>query len=181
MATVAFPQISETFTRSIDEVLRTYFGSGGTFTLGNKSIAIPIAELIYDVRKLNERTSATIAVIGNGINNQTEEKCTDPDDNRSYAYEVRGSVRRDIIVGIPKGRDSENRNILHVIQIWDILYAIFATQHKTFADKGIISPRIPIVPKELETSSGIPAKPDEFANVVGTLVCEVRARYIRDN
>lgn len=157
-------------------MLSGYF-DGDDHDINDIEIEFPVAKIVYDVRALAKPVGLTIAIIGNGIQDQKEFKNTNPQSSLQYknhGFELRATVIRQVVIAVPEIGGVNDSSRLQVDQAWGLLYAVFIGGVAELSSKGIFKPELDAVPADI-------TKQEHLLEAHGTFQCEVRAQYARYN
>lgn len=164
--------MQESFVRGIDAVLRPYF-IGGSHSLQGTSLAIPAANLLYDLRLLEPNPSVpTIVFHGNSILSHERLKVqVTRGEEKVVGYEVRAQVSKNVYVqtGISSGNSPDANNLRFVDRLYGFLVAACLVNDAKFNEQHIFDLTISPLPFQI---------PDKtYAIVQGQMTCNVRCAF----
>lgn len=151
------------------EVLHSMF-DGNQHYIGETQHTFPQCKIVVTHRRLEPPTELTISIIGDSaVEDEERYKISDPDDATKRAIEVRARIQRSLYVTAPNnGEEGTSRKSID--QVWDLLYALFATQSTMFSAHGVFTPCIPILPNDIQSDT-------RFMEAYGTFKAELRSYF----
>lgn len=168
---VSFPNVQESFQRSIDTILGFYFRGGNTRTVGGISIDFTDCDIVYDIRLLKLSSGKPlIAILGTRTSPVISQKCHIAG---QIAYQKRQTVHRTIYIKVDKFEGDESKGKRLADRTWDQLTAVMDTQGKAFADHGIYNVEFSSVPADQSN--------EDSALLRGSLDCEIRYEHLNDS
>lgn len=174
---IDFSDVAVTFKQALHQHVNVYFENGGAFTLGDKSITFPAADLVYDLRLIDTPSRLTISFIGDDIFNEKVLKVNNPNTGGTGkpGVEIWADVERSVYISSPlMGANGPNRRLVE--STWGKLYVVFAANWSAFAEHNIIRPTLSVFPEEIRERPTI-------VTAYGLLKAKVRfqmARYNQD-
>jgi hypothetical protein len=171
---VTFPDMVVSFKETFSGLLRSYF-DGGSHEINDTPHTFPRPEIVFDVRHLDQPIGLTIAFIGDGTGNRREGHCNHPNppvgfSKRQHAYQIEDEIIRTLVIACPAKDISLNRRLID--QTWGLLFAVLETKRSEFAEVGIFSPTIPLLPADDRPR-------EDVYEAIGIFTCKVRAVFAR--
>lgn len=164
--------IGETFDRSLNEVLKRYYRSGGIKTIGQTTIDFVPCEINFDIKSIDlPATKPLIIFAGTRINDQEELHTKDPNGNLSHAFEVRARIERTLYLKLKLREGDPYGSIQYAKRIYDSLFALFSIQWIEFSSVGIMRPRLQLYPEQVEAT--------DFHLLSGSFSCEVSCAFTK--
>lgn len=172
MSVIVFPNFAETFMRVMHEVVGGFF-DGSNHNFGDQTdVAFPQCDVVFNRRRI-DRTLETPMIIfaGDKVLRHADQKCEDPNGVRPFAYEAWAAIERSVFVRTKLYSGNSEQSFREAIRIYDLLFAVIATEHSAFASRGIKNPTLTAMPAE---------DPDKENCVVsGVFNCIATATYVR--
>lgn len=164
--------IGETFDRSLNEVLKRYYRSGGVKTISQTTIDFVPCDINFDIRSLDQpSTKPLIVFAGTRVTDQDEYHVKDPNNNYSHAFEVKAKIERTVYVKTKLREGDPTASVQYAKRIYDSLFALFSIQWIEFSTVGIIRPRIQLYPEQVEAT--------DFNLLAGIFSCEVACAFTK--
>lgn len=173
---VKFPEVAQTFKRALDEVLKQYFATGGTFVVGDQSIVFPAATIAFDLRFIDNPIGLVISIIGDDVYDEETFKSNNPNPGGTGkpGIEVYASVVRSIYVSSARDGANGPSNRKLVDETWSKLYAVISANWTEFASRGIIRPTLSAVPEDMRERPTV-------VSAYGQLKTKIRYKMSRYN
>lgn len=159
MTSVTWPYIDESFKRALSEVIRPYFGSGGTFLVGGIGLYLYKCELGFQVEKVREESqNPRITFTGTRIGNEQRFKCENAAKQLVEVYRLEllrtvfVSVPKALVLAVPPYSDLSPRaksSYQTVDTVWGQLLAVANDQAAAFRQRGITNVTLASVPIEM--------------------------------